>query len=383
MRRREVLAGMVVLSFAATGAMAAAGTSGEGRKAVAGVTKQSWGTADGKPVDLYTLTNKRGMVVKITNYGAMVTEIHAPDRGGKMEDVALGFKTLDDYLKGHPYFGVTTGRVANRIAKGRFTLDGKTYQLAINNEPNHLHGGEKALDKRVWTYREAKSDEGPAVGFTYHSPDGEEGYPGNLDIAVVFTLTNDNALRIDYAANTDKATPVNLTNHTYFNLAGEGNGTILDHTLKLNAKRYTPWDSTAIPTGEIAEVKGTPFDFTKAGRIGERFDQLKDDPRGYDLNYVLDNQGGKLALAATVYEPKSGRVLETWTTEPGIQFYTGNFLDGKLTGKKGAAYNQYSGFCLEAQHYPDSPNRPNFPSVILKPGETYTQTTVYKFKTRR
>lgn len=382
MKRRECLAGALALTFAAVGAVGA-GESRGGRKAMAGVTKQSWGTADGKPVDLYTLTNERGMIVRITNYGAMVTEIHAPDKNGKFEDVALGFKSLDPYVKGHPYFGVTTGRVANRIAKGRFTLDGKTYQLAINNEPNHLHGGEKALDKRVWTYREARSEDGPAVGFTYNSPDGEEGYPGNLNIAVVFTLTNDNRLKIDYAATTDKATPVNLTNHTYFNLAGEGNGTILDHELKLNAKRYTPWDSTAIPTGEIQDVKGTPYDFTKRTRIGSRFEELKDTPRGYDLNYVLDSPGGKLALAATVWEPKSGRVLETWTTEPGIQFYTGNFLDGMLTGKSGKTYPQYAAFCLEAQHFPDSPNKPNFPSVILKPGETYTQTTVYKFTTRR
>lgn len=382
MNRRGVVAGMAALSFAVAGALSAAETSRGGRKAVAGVTKESWGTADGKPVDLYTLTNERGMVVKITNYGAMVTEIHAPDRKGKLDDVALGFKTLDAYLKGHPYFGVTTGRVANRIAKGKFTLDGQTYQLAVNNGPNHLHGGVKALDKRVWTYKEAKSDDGPAVGFNYLSPDGEEGYPGNLNIAVVFTLTNDNALKIDYAATTDKATPVNLTNHTYFNLSGEGRGDILGHELKLNAARFTAYDETAIPTGEIKAVKGTPYDFTRKTRIGDRLNLLKDDPRGYDLNYVLDSPGGQLALAATVHDPKSGRVLETWTTEPGIQFYTGNFLDGTLTGKSGVPYIQYGAFCLEAQHFPDSPNKPNFPSVILKPGDTYTQTTVYKFKTK-
>lgn len=378
MNRRGLLAGALAAPFAAAAEAALAG--GKGKK-MSSVTKENWGTADGKPVERITLTNKRGTIVRLSNYGAMVTEIHVRDRRGKLDDIALGFKTLETYLAGHPYFGVTTGRVANRIAKGRFTLDGKTYQLAVNNGPNHLHGGEKALDKRVWTTREANSDDGPSIGFTYLSPDGEEGYPGNLNIAVVFTLTEDNLLKIDYAATTDKATPVNLTNHTYFNLSGEGRGTILDHRLTLRAARYTPADETFIPTGEIKAVAGTVFDFTKPRRIGDRINQIQTDPPGYDLNYVLDSPGGKLALAARVHDPKSGRILETWTTEPGIQFYTGNFLDGKLTGKSGAPYVQHGALCLEAQHFPDSPNQPNFPSIILKPGETYTQTTVYKFKT--
>lgn len=378
MNRRGLLAGALAVPFAA--AAEAALAAGKGKK-MSSVTKQSWGTADGKPVELYTLTNKRGSVVRISSYGAMVTEIHVRDRHGKMDDVVLGFKSLEDYLAGHPYFGVTTGRVANRIAKGRFSLNGKTYQLAVNNGPNTLHGGVKALDKRVWSAREAKSDDGPAVGFTYLSPDGEEGFPGNLNIAVVFTLTEDDALKIDYAATTDQATPVNLTNHSYFNLSGEGRGTIMDHVLTIHASRYTPTDDTLIPTGEIKSVKATVFDFTTPTRIGDRINLVRTDPPGYDLNYVLDEPGGKLSHAATVYDRKSGRILETWTTEPGLQFYTGNFLDGTLTGKSGVPYIQYGALCLEAQHFPDSPNQPNFPSIILKPGETYTQTTVYKFKT--
>jgi aldose 1-epimerase len=379
MNRRGLLASALAFPFAAA---AEAGNNNIGTrsgKPMSSVTKQPWGTADGKPVELYTLTNQHGMVVKITNYGAMITEIHAHGRHHRMDDVVLGFKTLEQYLAGHPYFGVTTGRVANRIAKGRFTLEGKTYQLAINNGPNTLHGGVKALDKRVWTAKDAHAENGVAIGFTYMSPDGEEGWPGNLNIAVVFTLTEDNTVKIDYAATTDKATPVNLTNHTYFNLSGEGRGTILDHQLQIFASRYTPTDDTLIPTGEIKSVKTTPFDFLKPTRMGDRINLIRTDPPGYDLNYVLDAPSGGLSLAAKVHDPRSGRTLETWTTEPGLQFYTGNFLDGTLTGKGGVPYIQNGAFCLETQHFPDSPNQPNFPSIILKPGSTYTHTTVYKF----
>ncbi len=350
-----------------------------------GVQTKAWGkTAEGEDVSLWTLTNRRGMVAKVTTYGALLTELHVPDRRGRKADVVLGFSNLKQYLAGHPYFGATTGRVANRIAKGKFTLDGQEYALAVNNEPNHLHGGVKALDKRVWRATPASTSEGPAVIFTYKSPDGEEGYPGTLTCSVTYILTHNNELKLNYKAQTDKATPVNLTHHSYFNLKGEGSGTILDHVLMINADRYTPTDETFIPSGEIAPVKGTPFDFTKPKRIGASMGQLKGDaakkdPGGYDLNYALNSGGKKLALAARVSEPTSGRVMEIWTDEPGIQFYTSNYLDGTLKGKKGVAYQKNSGFCLETQHFPDSPNQPKFPSVILKPGETYRQTTVHRF----
>jgi len=337
-------------------------------------------TADGKSVALFTLTNTRGATAKVMEYGATLTELRIPDRAGKRDDVVLGFRKLENYLAGHPFFGCTTGRVANRIAKGRFTLEGKEYQLATNNPPNHLHGGEKALDKRVWKGEVIPSASGPAVRFTYRSPDGEEGYPGNLSVTVIYTLTNRNEIRIDYRATTDRATPVNLTNHSYFNLSGEGKGDILGHELTLFAARYTASDETLIPTGELASLDGSPLDFTHPTRIGERIAALSHIPGGgYDHNYVLDSGGGKLALGARARDPKSGRVMEMWTTEPGVQFYTGNFLDGTLKGKRGTAYEKHAGFCLEAQHFPDSVNRPEFPSVILTPGKTYTQTTLYRF----
>jgi aldose 1-epimerase len=334
---------------------------------------------DGQTIDVYTLTNRNGLVARVMTYGATLTELHVPGKDGKLEDVVLGFDTLDGYLKGHPYFGSTTGRVANRIAGGKFLLDGRSYRLAANNGPNHLHGGNVGLDKRVWKAAAVQSDLGPAVRFTYMSPDAEEGYPGNLDIAVTYTLTNANELRIDYRATTDESTPVNLTNHAYFNLAGAGNGTILDHELMIAASRYTPVDATSIPTGVIAPVAGTVMDFTKPMKIGARIDEVGGDPGGYDHNYVLDKKGAELALAARLRDPTSGRVMEVWTTEPGIQLYTGNYLDGTLTGKGGKVYGKRAALCLETQHFPDSVNRPEFPSVILRPGQTYRQTTVHRF----
>ena len=352
-------------------------------KEKASVKKEAFGkTPGGEEVELYTLTNSSGMKAKIITYGAILTELDVPDRAGKLGDVVLGYDDLKDYLGGHPFFGATVGRVANRIAKGEFTLGGKKYKVAVNNGPNALHGGLKGFDKVVWKAESETHPDGVAVKFTYVSKDGEEGYPGTLTATVVYTLTNDNALRLDYTAKTDKPTPVNLTNHSYFNLAGTKSGSILDHEIMINADRYTPTDETLIPTGEIKPVKDTPLDFTKSHKIGERIEQIKSDPVGYDHNFVLNHEGKELALAARVYEPKTGRVMEMLTTEPGVQFYTGNFLDGKQKGKGGVKYDQYTGFCLEAQHYPDSVNKPNFPSTILQPGKTYTQTTVYKFSTK-
>jgi aldose 1-epimerase len=364
-----------LLSFPAT----AAEKSG---KTKASVEKMEFGkTSDGKTVDLYVLTNPAGLKAKIMSYGALVTELLVPDRDGKLDDVVLGFEDLEGYLKGHPYFGATVGRVANRIAKGRFTLDGKEYKLATNNGPNALHGGLKGFDKVVWKGEAMETPDGPAVKFTYTSPDGEEGYPGNLAVAVTFTLTAQNELKIDYKATTDQATPVNLSNHSYFNLAGAKSGDILGHELMLVADKYTPVDDTLIPTGEIKSVKGTPLDFTTPATIGSRIGELKGTPGGYDHNFVLNSSDGKLALGARVREPKTGRVMEMFTTEPGVQFYTGNFLDGSNKGK-GAVYRKNAGFCLEAQHFPDSVNHANFPSVILRPGKTYTQTTVYRFSAK-
>ncbi|HEY1861080.1 MAG TPA: aldose epimerase family protein [Gemmataceae bacterium] len=353
-------------------------------KATAGVEKMDFGkTADGTAVDLYTLTNANGMKAKIMTYGGIITELWVPDRDGKLDDVVLGFDDLKGYLAGHPYFGAIVGRVGNRIAKGKFTLDGKEYKLAVNNGPNALHGGEKGFDKQVWKAQTISGDDGPGLKLTYTSPDGEEGYPGKLTMAVTYTLTNKNELKIDYTATTDKATPINLTNHTYFNLAGPKSGAIDDHELMLNADSYTPTDDTLIPTGDITPVKGTPFDFTKAEKIGARIGEIKGNVGGYDHNFVL-KEGGKKepSLAARVYEPKTGRVMEVLTTEPGVQFYTGNFLDGSNKGKGGVAYKKHGAFCLETQHYPDSVNHPKFPSTILKPGETFQATTIYRFSTK-
>jgi aldose 1-epimerase len=304
------------------------------------------------------------------------------DRDGKLDDVVLGFDNLKDYLAGHPMYGATVGRVANRIAKGKFTLDGKEYKLAVNSGPNAIHGGRKGFDKVVWKAEALPKADGVAVQFNYRSRDGEEGYPGNLSTTVTYTLTNDNELKITYAATTDKATPVNLTNHSYFNLAGAADGDVLGHELMLAADQYTPADNTMIPTGETKSVRGTPLDFTTPTPIGTRIAQLKPNPGGYDHNYLVRGGGKSLTLAARVYEPKTGRVMEMFTTEPAVQLYTANFLDSKRKGKNGVAYGKHHGFCLEAQHFPDSVNHANFPSIILRPGETYTQTTVYKFSTK-
>lgn len=347
-----------------------------------GTQKQLFGkTADGKAVDLYTLTNSNGVEARIMTYGGIVVSLRVPDRNGKLEDVVLGYGNLEGYLKNNsPYFGGIIGRYGNRVAKGRFSLNGREYRLAQNNGENHLHGGIKGFDKVVWKAKEVKSKDGAAVALSYVSKDGEEGYPGNLSVTVVYTLTNNNQLKIDYSATTDKETIVNLTNHSYFNLAGRGS--ILNHEVMINADRFTPVDQGLIPTGELRSVKGTPMDFTRPTAIGARIEQQDQQlifGKGYDHNWVLNGGGGKLALAASVYEPTTGRVMEVYTTEPGVQFYTGNFLDGSIRGKGGQVYEKRFGLCLETQHFPDSPNKSNFPSTVLRPGGKYTTTTIYKF----
>ena len=368
----------VLLSLFASGIGFAAETEGK-----ATIEKSPYGkTEDGTEVDLYVLTNAKGMKAKIITYGGIVTELWTPDRDGKMADVVLGHDNLKSYLAGHPYFGAITGRVANRIAKGKFTLDGKEYTLAVNNGPNALHGGKKGFDKVVWEAKTGSNkQEEPTLILTYASKDGEEGYPGTLTCTVTYALTKLNELRIDYSATTDKATPINLTNHSYFNLAGQGSGDILGHEIEIFADKYTPTDDTLIPTGKLEVVKGTPFDFTEPTAIGKRIGEIKSDPVGYDLNYVI-RPGKGLKQAALVTEPKTGRIMEVYTTEPGIQFYSGNFLDGKDKGKGGAVYKKHGGFCLEAQHFPDSANQKDFPSTILRPGKTYRRTTVYSFSAK-
>ena len=338
-------------------------------------------------IKLYTLENESGMTVRVTNYGAIITSIIVPDRNGKRADVALGYDRVEDYINAvdKPYFGAVVGRYGNRIAKGEFTLDGETYSLLQNNGENHLHGGAIGFDKVVWAVDEYV--EGKSLTLSYLAKDKEEGYPGNLELIIVYTLADDNSLVVDYHATTDKATPINVTQHTYFNLKGEGQGTILDHKLMLNAKTFTPVDESLIPTGEMPAVAGTPFDFTTAKAIGRDIDQQNEQlvfGLGYDHNWILNKGGkeGELSLAAQVHEPSSGRVMEIYTTEPGIQFYCGNFLDGRLKGKSGKPYVHRGGFCLETQHFPDSPNQPNFPSTILKPGETYESKTVFKFSAK-
>lgn len=368
-------------------ALAAFGTAGGAKAPASSVSVEPFGHLNGRALQLFTLKNRNGMTVKITNYGARITSIVVPDKHGKMDDVALGFNTGEGYVNdtSGAYFGATIGRYANRIAKGKLTVNGKHYQLAINNTPNSLHGGKVGFDKKVWSSTVRK---GANVGvrFSYVSKNGEENYPGQLTATVTFTLKNDNSIQIEYTATTNKTTVVNLTNHTYFNLNGAGSGPILDHMLKLNADRFTPIDTTSIPLGNLQRVAGTPFDFRKPHAIGERIDgddqQLKNGS-GYDHNFVLNNSSRNLTWAAEVYSPESGRTLTASTTEPGIQLYTGNFLSDKVIGKGGKVYSRRSAFCLEAQHFPDSPNRPKFPTTLLRPGQVYHQTTVYKFGVRK
>ncbi len=346
--------------------------------------RHSFGTTkEGTPVELFTLRNENGMEAKISNYGGIVVSLKVPDRHGRLGDVVLGYDKLSDYIKETPYFGCLVGRYGNRIAKGKFVLDMREYSLVTNNYPNALHGGTKGFDKVVWKPRLTKSSAGPSLELTYLSRDGEEGYPGNLSVTATYTLTADNALRLDYTASTDKPTVVNLTQHSYFNLAGKGD--ILGHEVMIRSDRFTPVDSTLIPTGELQSVSGTPFDFSTPRTIGERINGTHEQLKfggGYDHNWVINKPMGELGLQARVYEPTTGRVLEVLSTEPGLQFYSGNFLDGKLTGKGGWVYQFRNGFCMEPQHYPDSPNKPQFPSVVLRPGETYKNTIIYRFSTR-
>jgi aldose 1-epimerase len=352
----------------------------------ASISMRPYGMVDGKSVNAYTLTNTNGLKMEVINYGGIITRLYVPDRNGKLEDIVLGYDDLASYVEANPYFGAIIGRVGNRIAHGKFTLDGKVYTLATNNAPGdipcHLHGGEKGFDKVVWSAVPSLEKGEASITFHYISADGEEGYPGNLDVKVTYRLTNANELVCEYEATTDKATVVNLTNHTYFNLAGAGKGDILSHELMLNADRYTPVNAGLIPTGELAPVAGTPFDFRKATAIGARVDAGHEQIRfglGYDHNWVLNRDGKGLSLAAKVYEPASGRVMKIHTEEPGIQFYCGNFLNGSNVGKGGVPYQFRTGFCLETQHFPDSPNQPDFPSIVLRPGQVYRTKTVHAF----
>jgi aldose 1-epimerase len=340
-------------------------------------------TPDGKKVDIYTLTNANGCEVKITNYGGIVVSLKVPDKEGNMGDIVLGYDNLDGYIKNNPYFGALIGRYGNRIGNAKFTIEGKTYTLAANDGENSLHGGNVGFDKVVWDAKEIHEFGAVGLELSYLSKDGEEGYPGNLKVTVKYLWTNKNELKIEYEATTDKTTVVNLTHHSYFNLAGKG--TILDHQLMINADKFTPVDKGLIPTGELRNVEGTPMDFTKPTAIGARINQDTEQLKfglGYDHNWVLNDYDGSMQMVASVYEPTTGRVMEVCTTEPGLQFYSGNFLDGTITGKDGIVYQHRTGFCLETQHFPDSPNKPDFPSTTLKPGEKYSTETIYKFKTK-
>lgn len=350
-------------------------------------TQQNWDKLpDGRSVNMYTLQVPSGMTAKIIDWGATLVSLEVPDRNGKLEDVTLGFDKAEPYTGASPYMGATVGRYANRIALGKFTLDGQEYTLKVNNPPNSLHGGIAGFDKQMWTTSGPKGEtiEGgggsASITFTYTSKDGEEGFPGNVTCSITYTLTDKNELRMEYTATTDKATPINLTNHAYWNLAGATSGLkIVNHVLQINAEKYTPTDDTFIPTGELAPVEGTPVDFREPHAIGERIAEIPGTPGGYDHNFAIDGAIGTLREAAIVKDPGSGRVMKVLTTEPGLQFYTGNFLDGTLTGKDGTVYQKNTAFCLEAQKYPDSPNKPNFPTSIVRPGETYKQTTVHQF----
>ncbi len=348
------------------------------------ITKKQFGTTpDGEAVDIYTLVNTNGCEVAITNYGGIVVSLTAPDKNGQMGDVVLGYNTLNEYVENSPFFGALIGRYGNRIAKGKFELKGQEYTFAINNGPNHLHGGPKGYDKVVWDAKEIKEADAVGLELTYLSKDGEEGYPGNLSVTVKYLWTNDNELKIEYSATTDKTTVVNLTNHSYFNLACKGD--ILSHELMIDADKFTPSDENQIPTGELSDVKGTPFDFTSPTKIGARINEDDEQLKygfGYDHNFVLNDSDGSLRLIATVYEPTIGRLMEVLSTEPGVQFYSGNHLNETMISKDGSPYKTRYGFCLETQHYPDSPNHPEFPTTTLEPGQKYSTTTVYKFSTK-
>ena len=355
-------------------------------KTVNRITSEPFGTApDGTKVQLFTLTNKNGVSVQITNYGGIVTTLKVPDKKGNFDDVVLGFYTLGEYLERSPHFGCLVGRFGNRIAGGKFALNGMEYHLFINNGPNSLHGGKEGFDKKVWIPETILMKDAAGLKLSYLSPDGEENYPGNLKVEAIYTLNDDNELILTFNAVTDKTTVLNLTQHSYFNLKGQGEGDILDHIIQFNSSKFLPIDSTSIPLGPLMDVEGTPFDFRHPKTIGadieKENEQLKN-AGGYDHSFVVDGYNSELKLACTVTEPVSGRVMEVWTTEPAVQFYTGNFLDGSLTGKDGKVYKQRYGFCLEAQHFPDSPNHPDYPSTVLNPGETYNQTTIYKFVTK-
>lgn len=377
---------LVVTAISIVGAITV-GTSLASGEAKSTMKKQSFGKmSDGRQADLFILTNKKGMEVAITNFGGIVVSLKAPDRTGKFEDVVLGYDSIDGYLTNKAFFGALIGRYGNRIAHGKFALNGTTYTLPKNDGDNTLHGGPEGFNKRLWTAKDVSTAKAQALELTYISADGEEGFPGRLSAKVVYTLSDQNELAIAYSATADKDTVVNLTNHSYFNLAGQGNSDILSHELMIKGEHITAVDDTLIPTGELRPVKGTPFDFTHATAIGARINQ--DDPqlkvgKGYDHNWVLSDHGSHSpVLVAEAYEPKSGRVLQILTTEPGVQFYSGNFLDGTITGKGGKVYNHRYGFCLETQHFPDSPNHPKFPSTTLKPGQAYSTTTIFKFSSR-
>jgi aldose 1-epimerase len=400
-KRSRVFATTLVLLLTALAVVPAAAANQAATQQGASITSAPFGVVEsddpnhpeqGNPVDIWTLTNRRGMRVNILTYGGILQSIDIPGRRGRLTNVTLGFNNLDQYVNENPYFGNITGRYANRIALGQFELNGQTYQLATNNDPNHLHGGDFGFDKRIWAAEPIDDGKNVGLQLTYTSPDGEEGYPGTLHVTVTYLLTPKNEIRMDYRAELEEGegldTIVNLTNHAYFNLAGEGSGDIYDHKLFINADEYTPVNDTLIPTGAIEPVEGTPMDFNKSTAIGERindgtFDQLVIG-RGYDHNWVLDRKtDDRLELAAKATDPESGRTLKVLTTEPGIQFYAGNFLDGTLIGTSGKMYRQSAGFALETQHFPDSPNHDNFPSTVLSPGEVYETTTVYAFSTDR
>ncbi|HEV2396765.1 MAG TPA: aldose epimerase family protein [Candidatus Sulfotelmatobacter sp.] len=348
------------------------------------VEQERFGVRDGRPVILYTLKNSHGVEVHVMNYGGIIQALRVPDRNGKFADIVLGHDTYEGYVPNPPYIGAIVGRYANRIANGQFTLDGKTYNLPKNDGPNTLHGGvTRTFDKVMWESQPLKDRNG--VQFEYLSKDGEEGFPGNLKVRVTYVLTDSNELVIDYEATTDKATPINVSQHSYFNLKGEGNGDILDHEVMINADKFTPVDKNLIPTGELRPVKGTPLDFTKQTKVGTRIDDSYEQmvlAHGYDHNFVINRKGDGMTLAARVYEPSMGRVMEVSTTQPGIQFYTGNFLDGSVTGKDGHVYKRRYGLCFETQHFPDSPNHPKFPNTILRPGETFHQKTMFRFSVK-